>query len=148
MQRRDVLAGMGAGVLVSAAGGALAGPLDGYLWKRRLLLVFAPVKPYPTFMVQRDNLKPVTEGLEERDITVIEIVHNSVFIKGHPKIEMNAKQLRADHGVEIVEFKLLLIGKDGEEKMRRGEAMEAEDLFAMIDAMPLRKQEMRQRGQG
>lgn len=147
MRRRDLLALAGSGLVLAAAGPARAGALDKYQWKRRLLLVFAPVKPHPNLVVQRQRLKEAADGLKEREITVIEVVQDTVFIGGTPSIEFNAKQLRKEYGVSIVEFTAVLIGKDGEEKLRRTEAVTVDELFETVDAMPMRQQEMRQRGQ-
>ena len=38
-------------------------------------------------------------------------------------------------------FELVLIGLDGDEKMRRSDLMRPEDLYAIIDAMPMRRNE-------
>ena len=43
-------------------------------------------------------------------------------------------------------FPLLLIGRDGGEKLRSSDVVSAEKLFGMIDAMPMRKNEV-ERGQ-
>ena len=39
----------------------------------------------------------------------------------------------------------MLIGKDGGVKLRQEEPISVADLFALIDSMPMRKQEMGQR---
>ncbi|WPZ34604.1 DUF4174 domain-containing protein [Thalassobaculum sp. OXR-137] len=137
----------GAGLLALTAGPAEAAPLDKYRWKRRLLLVFAPVKPHPNLVVQRQRLKEAADGLKEREVTVIEVVQDSVFVDGKLAIELNAKNLRKQFDTTIVEFNVVLIGKDGAEKLRRDEAVQVSDLFKTIDSMPMRQQEMRQRGQ-
>ncbi len=147
MNRRKILTLAGAGLMALAAGPAQAAPLDKYRWKRRLLLVFAPVKPHPNLVVQRRRLKEAAAGLKDREVTVVEVVQDSVFVDGNLAIELNAKNLRKQFDTTIIEFTVLLIGKDGEEKLRRDEPVQAADLFKTIDAMPMRQQEMRQRGQ-
>ena len=147
MNRRKILTLAGAGLLTLTAGPAEAAPLDKYRWKRRLLLVFAPVKPHPSLVVQRQRLKDTAAGLKEREVTVIEVVQDSVFVDGKLAIELNAKSLRREFDTTIVEFTVVLIGKDGGEKLRRDAPVQTEELFRTIDAMPMRQQEMRQRGQ-
>ena len=44
-------------------------------------------------------------------------------------------------------FRVVLIGKDGGVKLRQEEPISVADLFALIDSMPMRKQEMRQRSE-
>ena len=147
MNRRKILTLAGAGLLALTAGQAEAAPLDKYRWKRRLLMVFAPVKPHPSLVVQRKRLKEATEGLEERDVTVVEVVQDSVFIDGNLEIEIDAKAMRKEFDTTIIEFTVLLIGKDGGEKLREDEPITMDKLYDTIDAMPMRQQEIRQRGQ-
>ena len=40
-------------------------------------------------------------------------------------------------------FSVVLIGKDGGEKLRRATPLSPEELFAIVDAMPMRRAEMR-----
>lgn len=40
-------------------------------------------------------------------------------------------------------FTFILVGRDGGEKLRSSEVVNAEKLFGLIDAMPMRKDEMR-----
>ncbi|HMQ58040.1 MAG TPA: DUF4174 domain-containing protein [Rhizobiaceae bacterium] len=53
-----------------------------------------------------------------------------------------ANTLRAAFGIFEEGFTTVLIGKDGGVKYRAGEAVSARKLFALIDAMPMRKAEM------
>lgn len=147
MRRRDVLSYAAAGLTAAASGPAFAGSLDRYRWNRRLVVVFAPLKTHPNLVVQRQRLKAAAAGLEEREITVIEAVQNTAYLDGRPTFELDARTLRAEHGVSVVEFAVLLIGKDGGEKLRRDAPVTADTLFDTIDAMPMRQQEMRQKGQ-
>ncbi|NJL13025.1 MAG: DUF4174 domain-containing protein [Microscillaceae bacterium] len=45
-------------------------------------------------------------------------------------------------GISGAAFTLLLIGKDGGEKLRSPEALPPSQLFALIDAMPMRRREI------
>jgi hypothetical protein len=42
---------------------------------------------------------------------------------------------------------VLLIGKDGGVKLRAEEPLPAAEFFALIDTMPMRRREMRERGE-
>ena len=44
------------------------------------------------------------------------------------------------------EFQVILIGKDGTEKIRSDEAISSDYLFEAIDAMPMRRLEMKEDG--
>lgn len=41
------------------------------------------------------------------------------------------------------EFSIVLIGKDGGEKLRRNSLLTTRELFSMVDVMPMRRAEMR-----
>lgn len=69
-------------------------------------------------------------GFAERDVT-IEVV---TPISDRKKYVSLSKQGKGFH--------IILIGKDGGEKFRSNEVTSAATLFALIDAMPMRKHEM------
>jgi uncharacterized protein DUF4174 len=50
------------------------------------------------------------------------------------------------YGVEPGRFAAVLVGKDGTVKHRSGEPVDSWDLYAVIDEMPMRRREMRERG--
>lgn len=147
MRRRELLALVAAGLAAGAPRPVSAGALDRYRWDRRLVLVFAPLKTFPGLIVQRRRLSAAANGLAERDMTVVEAVQSTVLIDGQPSFEIRAETLRAEFGVSTVEFAVVLIGKDGGEKLRRDAAVTADELFATVDSMPMRQREMREREQ-
>jgi len=40
---------------------------------------------------------------------------------------------------------VVLVGKDGGEKLRRGAAVDIDEIFSVIDAMPMRQREMEEK---
>ena len=86
-------------------------------------------------------------GLNERDIVVIFVIEDAVSTKGRPAGPVSAVDLREVYGALPHEFRVVLVGKDGGVKLRQEEPISAADLFALIDSMPMRKQEMRQRSE-
>ena len=46
------------------------------------------------------------------------------------------------HSIKNERFSILLIGKDGGEKLRSHEIPDLDTLFALIDGMPMRPREM------
>ena len=144
MRRRDLLAIAGGSVLAVTARAASAAPLDRFQWDRRLLLVFSPIRTDPRLAAQRMRMREVPDGFVERDLTVVEVVQHSVLVDGRPDSSLRAAELRALYDISKVDFATVLIGKDGGEKMRRNGLMPLDTLFETIDAMPMRRQEMRQ----
>ncbi len=72
------------------------------------------------------------KGLEERDI----ILH--IVEVGHAAPQVQQWRINT-----AAAFTFLLIGKDGGEKFRTDTLVTSEKLFAIIDAMPMRKREMK-----
>ena len=94
-----------------------------------MVLLFAASADDPAYTVQREGLEAVPEGLSERHIVVLADTDPEA-----------ARALRAQF--EPQGFEVLLVGKDGGVKLRQGQPVTAETLFAKIDAMPMRRREM------
>jgi hypothetical protein len=50
--------------------------------------------------------------------------------------------LRGEFKVPVGDFAFILIGKDGTVKLRSNQTVLSGDLFALIDSMPMRREEM------
>ena len=85
---------------------------------QRILLIAAPSLNDDAYRTQAVLLLPALAGLNERDFVV--------------QIQFGTKS-----------FSVVLIGKDGGEKLRRATPLSPEELFAIVDAMPMRRAEMR-----
>lgn len=122
--------------------------LDPYYGSNRLLFVFAPAADDPRLQQQVNNTRAAAAGMAERDLLTIAIVGaGSVRVDGTPAGNLDAGGLRAAYDVPAEAFTAILVGKDGTEKMRDGAPIGTDALFATIDAMPMRRQEMRQQRQ-
>lgn len=119
--------------------------LDGYRWQNQLLLVFAPDADSALYRRQQEMLLVAECGLNERDMVIIFVIRDAVSTKGRPAAPVAAVDLRDAYGVLPHEFRVVLIGKDGGVKLRQEEPISAADLFALMNSMPMRKQEMGQR---
>jgi hypothetical protein len=123
--------------------------LGDYLWKNRLLLIFSPSESYTDHRVQKGELEKQMAEVVDRDLIVFEI-----FVKGESRIGKSpianpmAESLRSKFDVKPEDFAVLLIGKDGGEKLRSTEHIHVEEIFSLIDAMPMRQSEMRERREG
>jgi len=60
-------------------------------------------------------------------------------------LEKAAEGTRNRFGVLSGRFQLLLIGKDGGVKLRSEQPVPTQDIFGLIDSMPMRRQEMDRR---
>ncbi len=87
--------------------------------ERRVLIISAPSLADETYRTQAALLLSAWPGLIERDFTV--------------ETRFDAKS-----------FSIILVGKDGGEKLRRTTPLPPDELFALVDAMPMRRAEMRE----
>jgi hypothetical protein len=107
-------------------------PADGlerYRWSHRPVLLFAPSEQAPAYVEQRAALGEAVDELVERDIVVL--IDTDPSGQGPLRTSFGAKG-----------FEVLLIGKDGGVKLRQQAPVGTDVLFAVIDAMPMRRQEM------
>lgn len=109
-------------------------------WKQRVVLVTAPTPSsrQPDFLTQKQLLVAAEASLRERDVLVLYRLHG----------EMSPSEktyLGQHYGLRLKGFEVLLIGKDGGVKLRRTQPVAPQELFGLIDQMPMRRQEMRQR---
>lgn len=94
----------------------------------RQLLLFG-IDKNPTLVQQQIQLlNRESKGVKERSITITIIKGGDSRIK---KYSINPDQ-----------FTVLLIGKDNSEKYRTNNLLPPDQLFGIIDAMPMRKAEM------
>jgi len=103
--------------------------LDAYLWEARPVIVFADSEKDPRFVRQMDALDGATDEMAERDVVILTDTDPST-------LSPLRKRLRPRG------FQILLIGKDGQIKLRRPHPISAEDLNRQIDRMPMRRREM------
>lgn len=129
-------------VLVASAGsGALAAGFDAFGWKNRVLIVFANPGD-PQAVEQRRVLADETKAFAERDMLVLEVLGDTVKPIYGKTDTLTARELRKDAGVgEGANFTAILIGKDGGIKLRANKPVTPDQLFGLIDSMPMRANE-------
>ena len=110
-------------------------PLAQYKRKARVLVVLTGDSSDPARIGQKRQLESLRGGAQERDLVLVQAR------AGSPEAEALRAQLRLGPGP----FWAVLVGKDGETKLRTTEPISGRDLAATIDVMPMRQNEMRQR---
>ena len=120
----------------TAPDASLASTLKAARWRQRVLLICAPTATDAQLLAQRALLQPVRAGLTERDLLVRELPWASL-----PAAD---QQYLRRLGGAPESFRVLLIGKDGGVKRRDTAPVTPAALFATIDGMPMRRQEMKQ----
>lgn len=116
---------------------------ENYRWENRLLLFFSSnqnSKNQQQFSIFDKN----STGLKERDILVFHVNDKNVKNSGKEIYgKEEAEQLRRQFQVADSAFSVVLIGKDGTQKLQQEEVLTMDKLFAVVDAMPMRRREMR-----
>jgi len=135
------------GVLVSFGAGASAEDrinFDAFLWKNRPLLLFAPSPDAPEYKTLKTELKAQADQIIDRDMVLIEIFDTGlVRMDGKPWSAESDEKLRRQFSVSSGNLTAILIGKDGGQKLRQSNQVDLGSIFALIDTMPMRQQEMR-----
>ncbi len=119
-------------VIAVPAWGTEAADIDSYLWKARPLVIFAPSQDDPRLVQQLEWLEDRMDEIEERDVVVIVDVQSD-----------EPSALRAQFHPR--DFQILLIGKDGDVKLRKPFPWNVRELSRAIDKMPMRLQEIQSR---
>lgn len=128
---------------ISASVLAQSSLLADYQWKNRLILLFAPNTSSSVLQQQFDTLTADTHGLAERDLLIVRVLSDQVVSDGIATNPGAAQVLRDRYQIPRDSFRVILIGKDGSEKLRKDNLLKREELYAVIDAMPMRQREIK-----
>ena len=119
--------------------------LSKYLWRHRLLLIFSSSGQTPAFQQLANQLKQQREGVADRDLIVFSIMSDDQSRVGEDVLSRQAAEnLRRRFQVTKEEFRVVLLGKDGTVKLSQP-SVRLSEVFALIDSMPMRQREMREK---
>ncbi len=106
--------------------------LNDFLWKKRPVVVFAETEADPAFQRQLELLLSRPDALTDRDVIIL--------VDTNPDELSELRRELRPRG-----FMLALIGKDGEVKLRKPRPWNVRELTRVIDKMPMRQQELKDR---
>ena len=122
---------------------AAAAELSDYLWQRRPLLVFAPTESDPRLVETVRSVEASRCDFADRDMVLGRIVSDGTStLDGHIVDAGQAKRLMSEFGIGANKFSVVLIGKDGGEKLRVNAVPDLQAIYDVIDGMPMRGREM------
>lgn len=107
----------------------------------RVLLIFTPTSNDGRAREQLRLLDPHREAAEDRELVTVMLSPGSETVFSSAEQSAARKRFR----IATSEFCILLIGKDGGEKLRSSQPIAWDQLAATIDAMPMRQTEMRRK---
>jgi hypothetical protein len=120
--------------------------LDTYQWKNRLILLFSPDSLHANYQKIVAELKKQKAELDDRKLFVFQLFESGNSLEGDsllPKVW--ADKLRDQYDIKNGKITLVLIGKDGGEKLVQQDKIDLDEVFERIDAMPMRREEMRRK---
>ena len=106
-------------------------PLAPYRWKARVLVAVAPAADNAQLLEQRRLFRTMGQAGQDRDLALVEGVGDE------------SRALRQALGLDDAGFYAVLVGKDGGAKLTSRQPLPADQLFPVIDAMPMRQGEMK-----
>ena len=131
----------GSAVLLPAR--AVAAELSDYLWQARPLLVFAPTDSDPRLAETMRRIEASSCDFADRDMVLGRIVTAGTSTLGGDVVGTGqAQRLLSRFGIGENGFAVVLIGKDGGEKLRVNDIPDLQTIYAVIDGMPMRGREM------
>ena len=108
--------------------------IKGFEWAQRPIVIFANSDKDPNFISQIEFLSQDIKALKERDIVVL--------VDTNPSIPSALRKKLRPHG-----FAFILIGKDGQVKLRKPSPWNIREIARVIDKMPIRQQEITRKRQ-
>jgi hypothetical protein len=108
----------------------------------RPLLIFAPKPGDSQLQIQLRRLHENAAAVTERDIVVIAIPYESPSPTPATLTVDEARSARRRFHIAPPDFTVILLGKDGGEKLRSNKPLSITQLNTTIDAMPMRQQEI------
>lgn len=129
---------------VSAYKAETAFQMQDLRWKKRVLVLYASSADDTRLKEQLARVARSRAAFDERDMELVVLLETKGSRVGTQAITSEAaialrKQLRFEPGA----FGLRLVGKDGGVKQRAGVPTDMNELYALIDSMPMRQSEMR-----
>jgi hypothetical protein len=148
MIRYHVILILLAGIMVHAASGEDQERVDlrAYQWKNRLLILFAPSEKDLIYQSFKERLQRRAREVHDRDLLIFHVLETGENRLAN--LPLNKEQgifLRKKFSIIPGQLIVILIGKDGKLKLRKEIPIELSEIFSVIDAMPMRQREIRER---
>jgi hypothetical protein len=116
--------------------------IEKHQWENRVLLIFTSDKNGDDYKNQLQKLLENKEDLEERKIIIYKFTENE-FSTNFNKTWSLSNSLLKKFVNNKDNFKVFLIGLDGGIKLEQNTILSPEKLFTIIDGMPMRKRELK-----
>jgi hypothetical protein len=118
--------------------------LSNYRWKNRLLLIFDSAKHSQQCISQIELLGALDGEFKERKLLVFLITNEGCRQLNKEEVTTEKCTILRTLKSDVAIFSVQLVGLDGGIKFSRNKPVTREELFVLIDAMPMRKNEINQ----
>lgn len=112
-------------------------------WKHRILIIKTNTLTNPIYVEQIEHLALHTADLKDRKLIIYQ------FNQSKYKIGFNSKATWKPATIKIkkshLDYEITLLGLDGSVKLKQNSLLKTDTLFSIIDAMPMRRQEIIQK---
>ena len=131
-----------------AFGSSYGQNIEQHRWSNRILIVKTQGVELKKYEVQLKEFEDTIAEMIERKLILYKVSKQDFVLTNYENREFNtsgkvSKRLADSVLNEHDDFEVILIGLDGQIKLQQTEVLTKEDLFTTIDAMPMRKSEMR-----
>ena len=114
--------------------------LDKYKWESRLLVLISNNEDTIASNKLINEITLDTAGLNERKLLIFKVYPNYYSVESE---HIEGEALYIKFNPEKVDFKFLLIVLDGRIKLQESYPISKENLYKIIDAMPMRASELK-----
>ena len=122
---------------------SMAQSLDDYQWKNRIVLLLDISSDTDAINSQFAELTSDREALNQRDLLIFRVTPETVYSSNGNPTELEASTIYDGYGLASNFNGVLLLGKDGGMKLKKPFEVSTQQIFTLIDGMPMRKREMR-----
>jgi len=94
------------------------------------------------YQSQLNDVRIAAKGMEERKFIVIRLTPNYQITGINSKVKHKARLNYHELREKAESMEILLVGLDGDIKLRRSSLLTHQELFAIVDRMPMRRSEI------
>jgi len=121
-------------------------PIAAHKWEKRVLIFSASAPTNVGYKRQEQLMEKGKRGMKERDLIIYKLYDDHWLGPNNDLLtEEQATAIRKAYDIPSGQFMVVLIGKDGMIKMRKDDIVSTREVFALVDSMPMRKREMREK---
>ncbi len=116
---------------------------DTYRWQKRVLVVGAASSDDEHLEQLLEAIAASRQDFDDRDMLLVTLIERGMSKVGDDELTAEqAKALREELDIAGGAYSVVLIGKDGTVKLASNEAVPMADIYALVDAMPMRRREL------